>query len=133
MSAKLPIKELYRRYLKYAKNEEYEKIDDIMEVMEEHKDYETYLPHNEELDEIPDKIVLDYFNYLIKNYGFGGNWHLTLDIVKEGMLSYVKGLPVLDIDLRAIIDGGWDNHALEDSNPRCGIYDEIKSILEVLE
>ena len=54
---------------------------------------------------------------------------LTLDIVKKSMLKYVKRLPVLDMDLRAIIVDGWDRRALEDSTPRCMIFEEIEELI----
>lgn len=122
------IEKLYRLYLKYYKNENWEKCDKVEEMMNEHPGYQDYHPHNNELDKIPDKVVVDYFFYLIKCDRMKWNW--TLDMVKYGMLNYVKALPVLDMDVRRIIDDGWLFHTLEDSNPRCGVLELIEEKCE---
>jgi hypothetical protein len=125
---KQSIDDLYQLYKRYAKDDNYKKMDELREIMEAHEDYWNYHPHNDELDQIPNEIVIDYFNYLIKYYGWHGDW--TLNIVKQGMLNFLKGQAVLDMDLRVIIDEGWENHALKDSNPRGAIYEEIEEIMD---
>nr|QBK87627.1 MAG: hypothetical protein LCMAC201_05400 [Marseillevirus LCMAC201] len=70
--------------------------------------------------------MIDYFNYLIDYYGWHGDW--TLNIVREGMLNFLKSRDLFDIDRLDIIVFGWEKHALTDTNPRSEIYEEIMEL-----
>ena len=62
------MEKLCKRYLKQVEKENYKEVDRLSKLMENHEDYNSYHPHNEELDRIPDNVVIEYFCMLVR-YG----------------------------------------------------------------
>ncbi len=122
------IEQLYSDYRLCAEGERH-----TFEVLlEAHPDYETFHPHDEELKQIPDAVVWEYFmSFTTTNSSRPDHVkHCSFYDVKRALLGAVIGLRVLDLDLRAVIEDGWKGHALCDSSPRGGICSDIDVALE---
>ncbi len=127
------IEQLYSPFLKEyrcAGENGTEKLKKLEKELRDHPNYLKFYPHKEYLYDVPQKVVLDYFVYLSVHGYIGDN--VTLSFLRKVMRDYVMNLHVLDLDLRQIIDDGWEHHLLEDSDPRGAICHDIEVFFDDL-
>ncbi len=105
-----------------------EKLMKLVKELKNHEDYDDFHPHNDYLQNIPSKVVLDYFVYL-RTFNYIGD-NVTLNVLRKVMVEYVSSLSVLARDLRIIVDVGWKNHELTDSCQCSIISDKIEDLIE---
>nr|QBK86713.1 MAG: C3HC4 type zinc finger protein [Marseillevirus LCMAC103] len=135
-----PIEELYREYLAVRRGETFEHRSDrwwsrhnllknLEERLEAHPDYKAFRPHDDYLRNVPKKVVLDYLRSLsLDPLGIRSN--VTVGHLRKLMIKFVLGQGVTDLDLRAIVDGGWEHHALTDSGPRSWFREEVETLFD---
>ena len=133
MAKSTTVEELYSLFLKENRTcvlnrIESEKLMELEKQLRNHEDYEDFHPHNDYLQNIPDEVVLDYFVYLRTHNYIGDN--VTLNLLRNVIVKYVTSLPVLILDVRIIVDEGWESHLLTDSCQCSGISDTIEDLIE---
>nr|QBK93540.1 MAG: hypothetical protein LCPAC404_02440 [Pithovirus LCPAC404] len=131
------IKQLYSAFLEehrvYDDNtEKSENLKKLEKELRDHADYLNFHPHNDFLQDVPRKVVLDFFVYLSVHRYIGDN--VTLALLRKFMRKYVMAQTVLDLDVRAIVDKGWAHHMLADTGPCGAICEYIElSFYDLLE